>query len=101
MTVFSDFVTRGVTIAIVVIIVVGVLLQLVFLCRFSLRFLSLRCHELDLLGFLLRSVLWRVMLRLLLRQHVLRCQLTDWRVYGALAGCAARANHLKFESRRV
>jgi hypothetical protein len=78
------------------------LLHLAFLCRFYLRSLSLRSHELDLIGvLLLRNVLRRAVLWLLLRWHVLKCQLTDWQASGALVGCVVRVNHLKLESRRV
>jgi hypothetical protein len=50
-----------------IVIVVVVLRQLWLFYRCSLRFLSLMCHDHNLEWFLL---LRRVMLRLLLRQHV-------------------------------
>jgi hypothetical protein len=85
-----------------VVAVVVVLRQLLLLYRCSLRFLSLRYHGLDLIGLLLlRNVLWRVVLRLLLRWHISGCQLMNCHASDALAGFAMRTNHLKFEGRRV
>jgi hypothetical protein len=67
-----------------------------------MRFLSLKCHGLDLIALLLlRNLLQMVVMQLLLRWHILGCQLTNWHASSALAGYAAKANHLKFEGRRV
>jgi hypothetical protein len=52
---------------------------LAFLYRLSMRFLSLRHHRVNLIGvLLLRNVVRRVMLWLMLRRHILRCQQSDW-----------------------
>jgi hypothetical protein len=80
-----------------IVVVVLVLRQLWLFCWCSLRFLSLRCHDHNLEWFLL---LRRVVLRLLLRWHVPWRQLTNWQTSSALAGCAARTNHLKIRNRR-
>jgi hypothetical protein len=45
----------------------------------------------------LRNVLRRVGLWLRLRWHIPWCKLTSGLTSNALAGCAARMNHLKFE----
>jgi hypothetical protein len=80
-----------------IVVVVVVLQQLWLFCRCSLRFLSLRCHDHNLEWFLL---LRRVMLWLILIWHVPWRQLTNWQTSNALAGCAARMNHLKIGNRR-
>jgi hypothetical protein len=76
-----------------IIIVVIVLQQLWLFYRCSLRFLSLMCHDHNLEWFLL---LRRVVLRLLLRQHIPWCLLSSGLTSSALPGCVASTGHLKF-----
>jgi hypothetical protein len=62
----------------VVVVVLIILRHLVHFYWCFLRFLSLECHGLDLIGLLLlRNVMWRIVMWLLLRWHILGCQLTD------------------------
>jgi hypothetical protein len=66
-----------------------------------LRVFSRRYHDHDLDGVLhLRNVLRRVGLWLWLRWYIPWRQLTSGLTSSALAGCAVRMNHLKFEKRR-
>jgi hypothetical protein len=66
-----------------------------------LRVFSRRYRDHDLEGVLhLRNVLRRVGLWLWLRWYIPWLQLTSGLTSSALAGCAVRMNHLKFEKRR-
>jgi hypothetical protein len=80
--------------------IIGVVVVAIVVVLIIMQQLSLRYHDHNLKGLLLRNVLWRVVLRVLLRQHIPWCQLSNWHVSGALAGYAVRMNHLKFENRR-
>jgi hypothetical protein len=75
---------------VVVVVILWVLLS--FLCVFSRRY---RDHNLKVV-LLLRNVL-RDGLRLQLRWHMPRRQLTNEQTSSALAGCAARMSHLNLE----
>jgi hypothetical protein len=79
----------------VVVMVVILWVMLSFLCVFSRRY---RDHNLKVV--LLRNALRRVGLRLQLRWHMPRCQLTNEQMSSALEGCAARTSHLKFGNMR-
>jgi hypothetical protein len=66
-----------------------------------LSVLSHKYHDQDLKGILLmRNVLRRVGLQLLLRWHIPWHHLTSGLTSRALAGSAARMNHLKVGNRR-
>jgi hypothetical protein len=80
----------------IIVVVVVLWQQLSFLRVFSHRY-----HDHDLEGVLpLRNILRRVELRLWQRWYIPGYQLANRLTSSALAGYAARTNHLKFGNRR-